>query len=204
MHFTWGCLHSWRWCSFPFSLTCLGPERQLESIAFHAILSCWLWLFPHIFSFRGLSFPNLSHFGIISIKCNSCSFSLPILLIHSIVSFWWSILLSRSLEHEGGFLFLNWILKLMLMVCVLQFNCRMMIELLYFLFLFPPSDGWVLINCNLMQTTHVAAQYGQTAFLYHIVSKWNADPDVPDNDGRSPLHWYMSSTYTLLLFTWMF
>ncbi|KAJ4709109.1 S-acyltransferase [Melia azedarach] len=39
------------------------------------------------------------------------------------------------------------------------------------------------------QTAHVAAQYGQTAFLYHIVSKWNADPDVPDNDGRSPLHW---------------
>ncbi|XP_024031881.1 protein S-acyltransferase 24 [Morus notabilis] len=39
------------------------------------------------------------------------------------------------------------------------------------------------------QTTHVAAQYGQTAFLYHIVSKWNADPDVPDNDGRTPLHW---------------
>ncbi|KAL9442214.1 hypothetical protein AB3S75_020680 [Citrus x aurantiifolia] len=39
------------------------------------------------------------------------------------------------------------------------------------------------------QTTHVAAQYGQTSFLYHIVSKWNADPDVPDNDGRSPLHW---------------
>lgn len=39
------------------------------------------------------------------------------------------------------------------------------------------------------QTTHVAAQYGQTTFLYHIVTKWNADPDVPDNDGRSPLHW---------------
>ncbi|KAI4344211.1 hypothetical protein L6164_011462 [Bauhinia variegata] len=39
------------------------------------------------------------------------------------------------------------------------------------------------------QTTHVAAQFGQTAFLYHIVSKWNADPDVPDNDGRTPLHW---------------
>ncbi|KAM7508274.1 hypothetical protein LguiA_018727 [Lonicera macranthoides] len=39
------------------------------------------------------------------------------------------------------------------------------------------------------QTTHVAAQYGQTAFLYHIVTKWNADPDVPDSDGRSPLHW---------------
>ncbi|XP_076946492.1 protein S-acyltransferase 24-like [Bidens hawaiensis] len=39
------------------------------------------------------------------------------------------------------------------------------------------------------QATHVAAQYGQTALLYHIVTKWNADPDVPDNDGRSPLHW---------------
>ncbi|CAI9758917.1 unnamed protein product [Fraxinus pennsylvanica] len=39
------------------------------------------------------------------------------------------------------------------------------------------------------QTTHVAAQYGQTAFIYHIVTKWNADPDIPDNDGRSPLHW---------------
>ncbi|KAL8492899.1 hypothetical protein ACS0TY_024190 [Phlomoides rotata] len=39
------------------------------------------------------------------------------------------------------------------------------------------------------QATHIAAQYGQTAFLCHIVTKWNADPDVPDNDGRSPLHW---------------
>ncbi|XP_024631328.1 protein S-acyltransferase 24 [Medicago truncatula] len=39
------------------------------------------------------------------------------------------------------------------------------------------------------QTTHVAAQYGHTAFLYHLVSKWNAEPDVPDNEGRSPLHW---------------
>ncbi|KAE8710390.1 hypothetical protein F3Y22_tig00110321pilonHSYRG00090 [Hibiscus syriacus] len=37
--------------------------------------------------------------------------------------------------------------------------------------------------------THVATQYGQTAFLYYVVSKWNADPDVPDNEGRSPLHW---------------
>ncbi|GER29297.1 S-acyltransferase [Striga asiatica] len=42
---------------------------------------------------------------------------------------------------------------------------------------------------NGYQTTHVAAQYGQTALLCHIVTKWNADPDVPDNDGRSPLHW---------------
>ncbi|CAI0629487.1 unnamed protein product [Linum tenue] len=44
-------------------------------------------------------------------------------------------------------------------------------------------------NFTCFQTTHVAAQYGQTAFLYHVVSKWNADPDLPDNDGRSPLHW---------------
>ncbi|KAG8367479.1 hypothetical protein BUALT_Bualt16G0076300 [Buddleja alternifolia] len=44
-------------------------------------------------------------------------------------------------------------------------------------------------DVNGYQTTHVAAQYGQTAFLYHIVTKWNADPDVLDNDGRSPLHW---------------
>lgn len=51
-----------------------------------------------------------------------------------------------------------------------------------------------------MQTTHVAAQYGQTAFLYHIVSKWNADPDVPDFDGRSPLHWYIRIFTSSLLF----
>nr|GMD95090.1 Protein S-acyltransferase 24 [Ipomoea batatas] len=38
------------------------------------------------------------------------------------------------------------------------------------------------------QAIHVAAQYGQTAFIYYIVRKWNAYPDVPDNDGRSPLH----------------
>ncbi|KAG6620714.1 hypothetical protein I3842_Q052900 [Carya illinoinensis] len=44
-------------------------------------------------------------------------------------------------------------------------------------------------DMNGYQATHVAAQYGQTAFLYYIVSKWNADPDIPDNDGRSPLHW---------------
>ncbi|XP_047321320.1 protein S-acyltransferase 24-like isoform X2 [Impatiens glandulifera] len=52
--------------------------------------------------------------------------------------------------------------------------------------------------------THVAAQYGQTAFLYHVVTKWNADPDIPDNDGRSPLHWAAYKGYAdcirLLLF----
>ncbi|RLN08898.1 protein S-acyltransferase 24-like [Panicum miliaceum] len=54
------------------------------------------------------------------------------------------------------------------------------------------------------QTIHVAAQYGQTAFLYHIVAKWNADYDVPDYDGRSPLHWAaykgFADTIRLLLF----
>ncbi|MED6205170.1 Protein S-acyltransferase 24 [Stylosanthes scabra] len=54
------------------------------------------------------------------------------------------------------------------------------------------------------QTTHVAAQYGQTAFIYHIVSKWNADPDVLDNDGRNPLHWAAYKSFAdcihLLLF----
>lgn len=54
-----------------------------------------------------------------------------------------------------------------------------------------------LFTLSLLQTTHVAAQYGQTAFLYHVVTKWNADPDVPDNDGRSPLHWCV--TYVLIV-----
>jgi ankyrin repeat protein len=49
------------------------------------------------------------------------------------------------------------------------------------------------------QATHVAAQYGQTAFIYHIVAKWNADPDVPDNDGRSPLHWFVPCSLHLSL-----
>uniref|UniRef100_A0A0E0LDY2 S-acyltransferase n=1 Tax=Oryza punctata TaxID=4537 RepID=A0A0E0LDY2_ORYPU len=49
------------------------------------------------------------------------------------------------------------------------------------------------------QATHVAAQYGQTAFIYHIVAKWNADPDVPDNDGRSPLHWGNLEACTVLV-----
>lgn len=36
---------------------------------------------------------------------------------------------------------------------------------------------------------HVAAQYGQTAVLYHLALRWSADVDSPDNDGRTPLHW---------------
>lgn len=44
----------------------------------------------------------------------------------------------------------------------------------------------------LYQAVHVAAQYGQTTFLNHIIARYGADFDAPDNDGRSPLHWYVS------------
>jgi len=49
----------------------------------------------------------------------------------------------------------------------------------------------------------VAAQYGQTAFLYHVALRWDADVDAPDGDGRTPLHWAaykgFSDTIRLLL-----
>ncbi|KAJ0078425.1 hypothetical protein Patl1_37244 [Pistacia atlantica] len=55
-----------------------------------------------------------------------------------------------------------------------------------------------------LQAVHVAAQYGQTAFLNHIVAKYHADYDAPDNEGRSPLHWAaykgFADTVRLLLF----
>ncbi|KAG6490364.1 hypothetical protein ZIOFF_051659 [Zingiber officinale] len=54
------------------------------------------------------------------------------------------------------------------------------------------------------RAVHVAAQYGQTSFLNHIIAKYGADHDPPDNDGRSPLHWASYKGYTdvirLLLF----
>ncbi|XP_022748621.1 probable protein S-acyltransferase 23 [Durio zibethinus] len=54
------------------------------------------------------------------------------------------------------------------------------------------------------RAVHIAAQYGQTAFLNHIIAKYHADYDAPDNDGRSPLHWAAyngsSDTIRLLLF----
>ena len=40
-----------------------------------------------------------------------------------------------------------------------------------------------------VQVCHVAAQYGQTAFLYYMALRWDADIDEPDVDGRTPLHW---------------
>lgn len=36
---------------------------------------------------------------------------------------------------------------------------------------------------------HVAAQYGQTSSIYLLYMKWGIDTNLPDNDGRTPLHW---------------
>uniref|UniRef100_A0A0E0F6I2 S-acyltransferase n=1 Tax=Oryza meridionalis TaxID=40149 RepID=A0A0E0F6I2_9ORYZ len=59
-------------------------------------------------------------------------------------------------------------------------------------------------DVNGYQAVHVAAQYGQTAFLHHIISKYGADFECLDNDGRSPLHWAAykgnADTIRLLLF----
>ncbi|OMO75359.1 Zinc finger, DHHC-type, palmitoyltransferase [Corchorus capsularis] len=59
-------------------------------------------------------------------------------------------------------------------------------------------------DVNGFRAVHVAAQYGQTAFLNHIIAKYHADYDVPDNDGRCPLHWAaykgFTDTIRLLLF----
>ncbi|MCO5550157.1 hypothetical protein L7F22_003639 [Adiantum nelumboides] len=46
-----------------------------------------------------------------------------------------------------------------------------------------------LADRNGYRVAHVTAQYGETALLYHIATKWGADIDACDNDGRSPLHW---------------
>lgn len=48
-----------------------------------------------------------------------------------------------------------------------------------------------------MQAVHVAAQYGQTAFINHLVAKYHADFDAPDRDGRSPLHWYVKMLWLM-------
>lgn len=39
----------------------------------------------------------------------------------------------------------------------------------------------------IIEVVHVAAQHGQATFLNHIVGRYRADYDAPDNDGRSPL-----------------
>ncbi|KAL8554836.1 hypothetical protein ACS0TY_002859 [Phlomoides rotata] len=59
-------------------------------------------------------------------------------------------------------------------------------------------------DVNGYRPVHVAAQYGQTSFLNYIIAKYHADFDVPDNDGRTPLHWAaykgFADTIRLLLF----
>ncbi|XP_010268638.1 PREDICTED: probable protein S-acyltransferase 23 isoform X2 [Nelumbo nucifera] len=59
-------------------------------------------------------------------------------------------------------------------------------------------------DVNGYRAVHVAAQYGQTAFLNHIIVRYGAEFDMPDNDGRSPLHWAAykgyADTVRLLLF----
>lgn len=59
-------------------------------------------------------------------------------------------------------------------------------------------------DLNGYMPVHVAAQYGETAFLNHIVRKYGADIEVPDKDGRHPLHWAAykghADTVRLLLF----
>ncbi|XP_071721698.1 probable protein S-acyltransferase 23 [Rutidosis leptorrhynchoides] len=59
-------------------------------------------------------------------------------------------------------------------------------------------------DVNGYRAVHVAAQYGQTAFLNHIVVRYGAECDVPDSEGRSPLHWAAYKGYPdtvrLLLF----
>ncbi|XP_031382603.1 probable protein S-acyltransferase 23 isoform X1 [Punica granatum] len=60
------------------------------------------------------------------------------------------------------------------------------------------------VDAHGYRATHIAAQYGQTAFLNHLISRYHADFDAPDNDGRSPLHWAaykgFADTVRLLLF----
>ncbi|XP_050210401.1 probable protein S-acyltransferase 23 [Mercurialis annua] len=59
-------------------------------------------------------------------------------------------------------------------------------------------------DINGYRAVHVAAQYGQTSVLNHIVAKYHGEFDVPDNEGRSPLHWAAYKGYPdtvrLLLF----
>jgi hypothetical protein len=40
-----------------------------------------------------------------------------------------------------------------------------------------------------LQACHIAAQWGHTASLFHLVLRWDASFDTQDKDGRTPLHW---------------
>uniref|UniRef100_A0A1J3HW84 S-acyltransferase n=1 Tax=Noccaea caerulescens TaxID=107243 RepID=A0A1J3HW84_NOCCA len=56
-------------------------------------------------------------------------------------------------------------------------------------------------DVNGFRAVHVASQYGQTAFLNHIIVDYAADYNALDNEGRSPLHWaaYNGNTETIRL-----
>ncbi|KAF3435835.1 hypothetical protein FNV43_RR22927 [Rhamnella rubrinervis] len=67
------------------------------------------------------------------------------------------------------------------------------------------NGAWVeAADASGYRAVHVATQYGQTSFLNHIVVKYHADFEAPDNEGRSPLHWAaykgFADTIRLLLF----
>lgn len=44
-------------------------------------------------------------------------------------------------------------------------------------------------DCKGYTPLHIAAQYGQTAMVYALATRYKAPVDVTDGDGRSALHW---------------
>lgn len=66
---------------------------------------------------------------------------------------------------------------------------------------FIPVRCFMLIINIFEQAVHVAAQYGQTAFLNYIVAKYQADFDAPDSHGRSALHWCVNICQSYIVVT---
>eukprot|EP00894_Picocystis_sp_ML_P000254 jgi/Pico_ML_1/50771/g1920.t1 len=53
----------------------------------------------------------------------------------------------------------------------------------YYALQWAALNNRVDITTYLIEVAHIAAQYGQTNVLYHLVRKWGADVDVADNEG---------------------
>jgi hypothetical protein len=53
----------------------------------------------------------------------------------------------------------------------------------------PIFRGEFSHTCCCVQPSHIAAQYGHTSALYHLVLRWNCDFNALDNENRTPLHW---------------